>query len=106
MISWAHTDPAYCKFGFTLCVNRTEDIPAGGSPGAAFVDVGLRVSVLQSPGTAIGFQPERLHGTTIGKGARNHNVIISFSQRIADAWNEATASDKAVISGEGAGSPA
>jgi hypothetical protein len=47
-ISWAHTDPAYCKFGFTLCVNWT--ILAGSSPGAAFVDVDLHVVVLQSPG--------------------------------------------------------
>ena len=49
--SWAHTDPAYCNFGFTLCVNRTEDIQAGGSPDA-----------------------------TIGQGARNHSITISFSQ--------------------------
>ena len=103
--SWAHTDPAYCNFGVTLCVNRTEDIQAGGSPGAAFIDVGLHVAVLQSPGTAIGFQPARLHGTTIVQGARNHNITISFSQWVANAWNEATASDKAVIFGEGAGPP-
>jgi hypothetical protein len=68
-----------------------------------FVDVDLHVAVLQSPGTAIGFQPARLHGTTIGNGARNHNITTSFSQRVAVAWNEAKASAKAVISGEGTG---
>jgi hypothetical protein len=88
-----------------LCVNRTEDIIAGTSPGASFVDVGLRVAVLQSAGTAIAFQPARLHGTTVGQGAINHNITISFSQRIADAWKEAAESDKAVISGAGAGPP-
>jgi hypothetical protein len=72
-------------------------------PGAAFVDLDLRVAVLQSPGTAIGFQPARLHGTTVGHGAVNHNITISFSQQVANAWSAATTSAKAVISGEGAG---
>ena len=96
-------DPAYCKYGFSFCVNRSEDPSSSKPPGAAFVDVGLRVAVLQTPGTAIGFQPGRLHGTTIGHGAFNHNIGITFSQRIADAWSEADASKKAVIAGEGAG---
>lgn len=52
---------------------------------------------------AIGFQPGRLHGTTVGHGARNHNITTSFSQQIADAWKEATESDKAVIAAEGTG---
>ena len=34
---------------------------------------------------------------------RNHNITTSFSQRITDAWKEATESDKAVIAGEGTG---
>ena len=42
--SWAHTD-LYCKFAFTFCVNRTGDIPTGGSLGATFVYVGLQVAV-------------------------------------------------------------
>ena len=98
-------NPAYCKFGFTLCVNQTKDNQTGSlqPPGAAFVDVGLHVAVLQSPGTAIGFQPARLHGTTVGHGAKNDNITISFSKWIADAWNEATASARVVIAGEGAG---
>ena len=97
-------DPAYCKFAFTFSVNRTEDIPASGSPGATFVDV-LQVAVLQSPETAIGFQPERLHGTTIWQSAINHNIMISFFQQVADAWKEAKDSDKAVIAGESARPP-
>ena len=40
--SWDYTDP-YCKFAFMFCVNRTEDIPTGGCPGATFVYVGLQV---------------------------------------------------------------
>jgi hypothetical protein len=106
LTSWTHTDPAYCKFGFSLCVNRTEDISSSTSPGASFVDVDLRVAVLQSPGTALAFQPARLHGTTIGQGARNHNIAISFSKRVADAWKEATETERKVIAGEGAGPPA
>jgi hypothetical protein len=90
-------DPAYCKFGFTLCVKWTES--SSQLPGAAFVNADLRVAVLQSQGTAIGFEPARLHGTTVGHGAKNNNITISFSQWIADAWNEATTSNKAVIAG-------
>jgi hypothetical protein len=79
---------------------------SGSSPGASFVDLDLRVAVLQSAGTALAFQPGRLHGTTIGKGARNHNITISFSQRVADAWKEAEDAERKVIGGEGAGPPA
>ena len=78
----------------------------GGFLGASFVDVDLQVAVLQSRGTALAFQPARLHGTTIGQGAVNHNITCSFSQRIADAWKEASETEKKVIAGEGAGTSA
>lgn len=35
------------------------------------------------------FQPEHLHGTTVSHGAINSSIIISFSRRISDAWEEA-----------------
>ncbi|KAF8804648.1 hypothetical protein BYT27DRAFT_7225275 [Phlegmacium glaucopus] len=102
--AWAHVDPSYCKYAFNLCVNQTSIASNPDKlPGATFVDVDLRVAVLQSPATGIGFQPARLHGTTLGHGTINHNISITFSQRVADAWSEATGSNKAVISGEGAG---
>ena len=81
----------------------TMPVPTCKLPGANFVDVDLRVAVMQSTGTAIGFQPEHLHGTTVGHGMVNHNITTSFSQRVADAWKEATATAKAIISGKGAG---
>ena len=76
----------------------------GGSLGASFVNVDLQVAVFQCRGTAFAFQPARLHGTTIGQGAVNHNITCRFSQRIADAWKEASETEKKVIAG--AGTPA
>lgn len=112
--SWAHIDPAYCTYAFAYCVGRTlflsEEIspspiqPDSGSihgqkstsdtktasypPGSSFVDASLRVVVKQSVGTAMSFQPAYLHGTSIGHGASNAIISITFTQRVADAWAE------------------
>jgi hypothetical protein len=34
------------------------------------------------------FQPEHLHGTTVSHGPINSSIIISFSRRISDAWED------------------
>ncbi|KAF8200098.1 hypothetical protein BJ912DRAFT_621791 [Pholiota molesta] len=115
--SWAHVDPAYCKYAFFLCVNRSispEEIstatntdpknlrstrtrnaiakpPVVHKPGANFVDATLRVVVEQASGTIISFQPDHLHGTSRGYGASNAIISINFSKRVGDAWADAQA---------------
>ena len=88
--SWTHTDQAYCKYAFVLCPERQNpDVQIHPFPGSTFVDVGLKVAVRQATGTMTAFQPEHLHGTTSARGAVNTTMIISFSRRINDAWEDA-----------------
>ena len=90
MCSWTHTDQAYCKYAFVLCAERQNpDVQVHPFPGSSFVDIGLKVVVRQATGTMMAFQPECLHGTTSAHGAVNNSIIISFSRRIHDAWEDA-----------------
>lgn len=90
LCSWTHTDQAYCKYAFVLCAERQNpDAQIHPSPGSSFVDIGLKVVVRQATGTMTAFQPEYLHGTTVAHGAVNSSMIISFSRRITDAWEDA-----------------
>ena len=88
--SWTHTDPAYCRYAFSLCTSQTiSGTQIQSFPGSSFVDVGLKVVVRQATGTMMAFQPEQLHGTTIANGAVNTGMAITFSRRVSDAWNDA-----------------
>ena len=57
----------------------------------------------QDTGTILAFQPEQLHGTTLGHGGVNTIVAISFSRRVSDTWKEAQAEGKPCISREHVG---
>ena len=59
--------------------------------GSSFVDIGLKVVVQQSTGTAIAFKPEHLHGTAVSRGLANSILAVTFSRRVSDAWTEAVA---------------
>ncbi|KAL0945688.1 hypothetical protein HGRIS_014839 [Hohenbuehelia grisea] len=131
--AWSHTDPAFCRWAFSVCVHRKvdtawemdppqhyatrsakathkrklsvqRDLPGGG---ANFVDMRLGVVVKQATGTAICFQPEEFHGMTLECGASNHAITFAFSRRIADALAElrdrGTGGGVIIESGEGAG---
>lgn len=117
LTSWAHVDPAYCKFAFTYCVGRefaptpSEEVvpprnlrstqqhsgPASRQsqksaykPGANFVDATLRVVVEQDPATLIAFQPGNVHGTSKGNNlVGNAMITITFSQKVGDEWAKA-----------------
>ena len=99
---WTHTDPAFCRYGFTLCVDHeTVHSPPIGS---SFVDVGLKVLVRQKAGTVMAFQPDFLPGTTLTNAAINKGVAICFSRRVGEAWQEAKKRDggASVIAAAGA----
>ncbi|KAF8960534.1 hypothetical protein BDZ97DRAFT_1704149 [Flammula alnicola] len=61
--------------------------PPGG--GSSFVDLSLKVVVRQALGTMMAIRPEFMHGTSMGYGAENSGVTISFSERIVEAWETA-----------------
>ena len=63
----------------------------------------LKVVVKAASGTLFVFKPEQLHGTTLSHGAVNHNIAITFSQRVADGYREVHQKGEAVYSGHGAG---
>ena len=71
--------------------------------GANFVDATLKVVVKAAVGTLFIFQPDQLHGTTLAYGAVNHNIAITFSQRVADEYREVLAKGQSISSGGGAG---
>ena len=124
-------DPAYCTWAFSLCVGREIGLsslsqsnytyatrsmaakqpvtgknlsqPAVKEGGANFIDATLKVVVKAAPGTLFVFKPEQLHGTTLSHGAVNHNIAITFSQRVADGYREVHQKGQAVYSGHGAG---
>lgn len=74
-----------------------------GVPGQNFVDLDLRVLVKQAERTVCAFQPDHLHGTTVGNGAVNHTISINFSRRLADAWKIIEDKGIYLVSDEGAG---
>lgn len=78
------------------------DAPLQG--GGSFVDASLKVVVRQERGTMIAFRPDHMHGTSIMNGAVNAIISINFSSRVAEAWEKAGHSERAmVIASSGAG---
>ncbi|KAL0060974.1 hypothetical protein AAF712_012205 [Marasmius tenuissimus] len=89
---WSHTDRKYAPFAFNLTAAREQgetltsgnvEIPPYG--GANFVDVNLRVVVINAPATMFAFDPEHVHGTTVTGGTVNYNITITFSSRIGES---------------------
>ncbi|PPQ82430.1 hypothetical protein CVT26_013349 [Gymnopilus dilepis] len=108
----AHRDDQYSPYSFALCVDRrpgpkenkcprriyftrgakknlpeasVQEPPGGGS---SFVDITLGVVVRQAQGTLLVIRPEHQHGTTKSYGMWNASIVISFSKRLADAWEK------------------
>ena len=66
------------------------------------MDWNLQVLVKQAECTAIAFQPDHLHGTTVGNGATNHIISINLSCQLAEAWKIIEDKGTYLISDEGA----
>ncbi|KAL0057975.1 hypothetical protein AAF712_015369 [Marasmius tenuissimus] len=90
--AWSHTDRKYAPYAFNLTAAREQgetltsgniEIPSYG--GANFVDVNLRVVVINAPATMFAFDPEHVHGTTVTGGTINYNITITFSSRIGES---------------------
>ena len=60
--------------------------------GSNFVDIGLKVVIQQSTGTAMAFKLEHLYpGTTVSRGLANLILAVTFSCHVSDVWTEAAA---------------
>ncbi|KAK7015973.1 hypothetical protein R3P38DRAFT_2615944 [Favolaschia claudopus] len=57
--------------------------------GGNFVDMSLRVVVVQATGTLFVFDPSQRHGTTRLCGAHNYIAAFTFSSRIKEAFEKA-----------------
>ncbi|TDL13220.1 hypothetical protein BD410DRAFT_847188 [Rickenella mellea] len=109
-VAWSHKDDAYAKYAFSFNVSQTtntaprsgpstraatklaaqqssSNVPANG--GANFVDTSLKVVVRAALGTIFAFKPDLYHGTTVARGILNHNILVTFSKRLADAMTDA-----------------
>ena len=67
------------------------------------MDLNLQVLVKQAEHTAIAFQPDHFHGTTVSNGATNHIISIDFSCWLAEAWKIIGDKGTYLVSDEGAG---
>lgn len=94
--SWSHTDPCFSKFAFNLTAGREQletrtakdKVPIPKYGGANFVDVHLKVVIVNAAATMFAFQPEHEHGTTVTGGTTNRNYTFAFSRRIGEAFAE------------------
>lgn len=92
---WTHYDPCFCRFAFNLTAGRIQcETPTASSTpipsygGANFVDLNLRVVVVNAPATMFAFKPNHLHGTTVTGGTANCNLTFAFSRHIAEAFED------------------
>ena len=89
-------DKCFAPWAFNLAVAReynskattAGNVPTPSYGGANFVDVNLRVVVVNAPATLFAFKPTHVHGTTVSGGTTNYELTFAFSQRIADALAE------------------
>ncbi|KAJ3897757.1 hypothetical protein F5879DRAFT_708151 [Lentinula edodes] len=94
--SWVHVDNCYAPWAFSFTAGRkkfsTQSASDGITPpeygGANFVDITLRVVVVNAPGTLFSFQPQYPHGTTVTGGTTNFNIVFTFSRKIGEAVAE------------------
>ncbi|KAJ7213132.1 hypothetical protein GGX14DRAFT_620293 [Mycena pura] len=108
ILLWSHTDPTHTGWTLSWNLKRTVDRPRScgrhiqsaatatapvGKPefppfsgGGNFVDLTLKVKVLQATGTLLAHRPDYPHGTTRLCGAHGLGTTIPFTSRVLTAF--------------------
>lgn len=68
--------------------------------GGNFVDLTLKVKVIQATGTILAHRPNTIHGTTRLCGARSCGFTIPFTERLHEGL-KMSHSEMDIVSGEG-----
>jgi len=87
-VACIHTDKPVAPFALIWAVGREE---GSDSFGCNFIDLSIRVRVMEAADTMKVFDPKYYHGTTVASGVTTHTLAITFSAHILQALKAARA---------------